>query len=63
MARCSHQQAHHCGADATAIFACYSTQKPIPMRLIGPSLRSLFYIDEFTFRAWSFGLPRVDLHP
>ena len=22
-----------------------------------------FYIDELTFRAWSFGLPHVDLHP
>ena len=29
--------------------------------MIGPPLRSLLYIDEFTFRAWFLGLPRVDL--
>ncbi len=35
-------------------------QEPIPVRMIGPALRSRFHIDELTPRAWSFGPPRVD---
>jgi len=33
-----------------------------PWRLIGPTLRSRFSIDELTLRAWFFGPPRVDPH-